>query len=240
MSENMTKIILLDAVGTLFGVRGSVGEVYQQFASQWGINISPLTVNRAFFESFKAAPPMAFPEAESAKIPELEFEWWCKIAAETYKKVGVLEQFSDFRSFFRELYDCFATAEPWFVYPDVKPTLTQWRDSGIKLAVLSNFDSRLYRVLEALKLADFFSNITISTEVGAAKPDSKIFSAALQKCNCTIEQAVHIGDSFTADYEGAINVGIKAFLLNRNTISQPEVNQFATLIDCFNFNLIER
>ena len=183
---------------------------------------------------------MAFPEAESAKIPELEFEWWCKIAAETYKKVGVLEQFSDFRSFFRELYDCFATAEPWFVYPDVKPALTQWRESGIKLAVLSNFDSRLYRVLEALKLADFFSNITISTEVGAAKPDSKIFSAALQKCNCTIEQAVHIGDSFTADYEGAINVGIKAFLLNRNTISQPEVNQFATLIDCFNFNLIER
>ena len=236
----MTKIILLDAVGTLFGVRGSVGEVYQQFASQWGINISPLTVNRAFFESFKAAPPMAFPEAESEKIPELEFEWWCKIAAETYKKVGVLEQFSDFRSFFRELYDCFATAEPWFVYPDVKPALTQWRESGIKLAVLSNFDSRLYRVLEALKLADFFSNITISTEVGAAKPDSKIFSAALQKCNCTIEQAVHIGDSFTADYEGAINLGIKAFWLNRNTISQPEVNQFATLIDCFNFNLIER
>ncbi len=28
----MTKVILLDAVGTLFDVRGSVGEVYQSWA----------------------------------------------------------------------------------------------------------------------------------------------------------------------------------------------------------------
>ncbi|OZH52161.1 hydrolase [Hydrocoleum sp. CS-953] len=234
----MTKIILLDAVGTLFDVRGSVGEIYQQFASEWGVDISPVTVNKAFFESFKAAPPMAFPGAEPAKIPDLEFEWWCDIAAETYKKVGVLEQFSDFRKFFSELYDYFATAAPWFVYPDVKPALTKWRDSGINLAVLSNFDSRLYPVLSALNLVDFFSDITISTEVGAAKPDRKIFAAALQKYNCTIEEVLHIGDSLTADYEGAINVGIKAFLLNRNTVSQPEVNQFATLLDCSNCHFI--
>ena len=144
-----------------------------------------------------------------------------------------MEQFSDFRGFFGELYDYFATDAPWLVYPDVKPALTKWRESGIKLAVLSNFDSRLYQVLKALRLADFFSDITISTEVGAAKPDRKIFTTALQKCNFTIERAVHIGDSLIADYEGAINAGIEAFWLNRNTISQPDVNQFTTLIDCF-------
>lgn len=232
----MTKVILFDAVGTLFRVRGSVGETYQQFASQWGVDVSAATVNQAFFESFKAAPSMAFPGAELVKIPELEFEWWCAIAVETYKKVGVFEKFSDFRSFFAALYDYFATAAPWFVYPDVKPALTNWRDRGIKLAVLSNFDSRLYPVLEVLKLAEFFCDVTISTEVGAAKPHSKIFTAALQKCNCAIEEVVHIGDSFTADYQGAINVGIEAFWLNRNAVSQPEINQFATLVDCFNYD----
>lgn len=229
----MTKVILLDAVGTLFGVRGSVGEVYQEFASLWGVEVSAATLNRAFFESFKAAPPMAFPGAELAKIPELEFEWWCAIAAETYRKVGVFEQFYDFRGFFGELYEHFATAAPWLVYPDVKPALTQWRESGIKLAVLSNFDSRLYAVLEVLKLAEFFSAVTISTEVGAAKPDRKIFAAALEKCDCAVEEVLHIGDSLTADYEGAINVGIEAFWLNRNAVSHPEVNQFANLLDCF-------
>ncbi|GGA17038.1 HAD-IA family hydrolase [Okeania sp. KiyG1] len=231
----MTKVILLDAVGTLFGVRGSVGEIYQQFASQWGVDVSPVAVNAAFFESFKTAPPMAFPGVESTKIPELEFEWWCEVATATYKKLGVFEQFSDFRVFFRGLYNHFATAAPWFVYPDVKPALIKWRDRGIKLAVLSNFDSRLYPVLLALKLADFFDNVTISTEVGAAKPDQKIFVAALQKCGCAIEEVVHIGDSLTADYQGAINIGIKAFLLSRNTVLQPEKNQFATLLDCFDY-----
>lgn len=229
----MAKIVLFDAVGTLFGVRDTVGEVYQKFASEWGVDVSPVAVNQSFFDSFKAAPPMAFPGTESAKILDLEFEWWCRVAAETYKKLGVLEQFSDFRGFFGELYDYFATDAPWLVYPDVKPALTKWRESGIKLAVLSNFDSRLYQVLTALRLADFFSDITISTEVGAAKPDRKIFTTALQKCNFTIERAVHIGDSLIADYEGAINAGIEAFWLNRNTISQPDVNQFTTLIDCF-------
>ena len=235
----MTNIIFLDAVGTLFGVGGSVGEIYQKFALQWGIDVSPTNVNQAFFQSFKAAPPMAFPGVEPEKIPELEFEWWCDIAAETYQKVGVFDRFSDFRKFFAELYDYFATAAPWFVYPDVEPALTQWREQGIKLAVLSNFDSRLYPVLTALKLTDFFADITISTQVGAAKPDRKIFATALQKCDCSPEEVVHIGDSFTADYEGAINVGIKAFWLNRNTVSQPNINQFATLLDCVNFYFIQ-
>ena len=37
----MAKIILFDAVGTLFGVRDTVGEVYQKFASEWGVDVSP-------------------------------------------------------------------------------------------------------------------------------------------------------------------------------------------------------
>ncbi len=81
--------------------------------------------------------------------------------------------------------------------------------------------------------------MTISTEVGAAKPDSKIFAVALQKCNCELEEVVHIGDNLNADYRGAINVGIKAFLLKRNGVSQPEVNQFATLLDCCNYQFTE-
>ncbi|MDJ0555111.1 MAG: HAD-IA family hydrolase [Microcoleaceae cyanobacterium MO_207.B10] len=235
----MTKLILLDAAGTLFGARGSIGEIYQKFASKWGIDISPATVTQAFFQSFKAAPPMAFPGADAATIQELEFNWWYQVVAETYQKVGVFEQFSDFKSFFAELYDYFATAAPWFVYPDVKPALTQWRDRGIKLAVVSNFDSRLYPILEALKLAEFFCDVTISTQVGTAKPDRKIFAAALKKYNFPLDDVLHIGDSLTADYEGAINVGIEAFWLNRNVPSQPEVNQFSTLLDCFNCYFVQ-
>ncbi|MEG5163371.1 HAD-IA family hydrolase [Microcoleus sp. AT3-A2] len=211
----MTKIIFLDAAGTLFDVRGSVGEVYGKFARSWGVTVSNEELNAAFFQSFADSNPMAFPGKELAKIPQLEFEWWQAVCANAFQIAGVFNQFSDFPKFFVELYAHFATAEPWFVYPDVFPALNKWQQQGIELAVVSNFDSRIYAVLKALNLAEYFTSVTISTEVGAAKPDSQIFTAALQKHNCTAENVLHIGDSFKADYCGAKNAGLNAIWLNR-------------------------
>ena len=211
----MTQVIFLDAAGTLFDVRGSVGEVYGKFARSWGITVSNEDLNTAFFQSFASASPMAFPGIEAAKIPELEFEWWQAVAAKAFEIAGVFHQFSDFPKFFVELYAHFATAEPWFVYPDVFPALNKWQQQGIELAVVSNFDSRIYAVLKALNLAEYFTSVTISTEVGAAKPDSQIFTAALQKHNGIAEDVLHIGDSFKADYCGAKAAGLKAIWLNR-------------------------
>ena len=211
----MTKVIFLDAAGTLFDVRGSVGEVYGKFARRWGITVSNEDLNTAFFQSFASASPMAFPGREATKIPELEFEWWQAVAAKAFEISGVFNQFSDFPKFFVELYAHFATAEPWFVYPDVLPALNKWQQQGIELAVVSNFDSRIYAVLKALNLAEYFTSVTISTEVGAAKPDSQIFTAALQKHNGIAEDVLHIGDSFKADYCGAKAARLKAIWLNR-------------------------
>jgi putative hydrolase of the HAD superfamily len=211
----MTKIIFLDAAGTLFDVRGSVGEVYAQLANSFGVTVNNQELNAAFFQSFAESSPMAFPGRELAKIPQLEFEWWQAVSAKAFQIVGVYQQFSDFPKFFAELYAHFATAEPWFVYPDVLPALNRWQEQGIELAIVSNFDSRLYAVLKALNLAEYFTSVTISTEVGAAKPESRIFTAALQKHNCIAENVLHIGDSFKADYCGAKAAGLNAIWLNR-------------------------
>ncbi|MEG4497334.1 HAD-IA family hydrolase [Microcoleus sp. F10-C6] len=211
----MTKIIFLDAAGTLFDVRCSVGEVYRQLANSFGVTVNSQELNAAFSQSFASAIPMAFPGIELAKIPQLEFEWWQAVAAKAFQIAGVFNQFSDFPKFFAELYAHFASAEPWFVYPDVFPALNKWQQQGIELAVVSNFDSRIYPVLKALNLAEYFTSVTISTEVGAAKPDSQIFTAALQKHNCLAENVLHIGDSFKADYCGAKAAGLKAIWLNR-------------------------
>lgn len=210
------KVILLDAVGTLFGVRGSVGQVYSAIARQFNVNVPPKLVNDAFFQAFAAADPLVFPDTDPKDIPECEFEWWRVIALRTFQKVGVLEQFTDFTDFFDHLYRHFYTAKPWFIYPDVIPALQAWRRVGIQLGVLSNFDSRLYNVLKELNLAEFFSSITISTEVGAAKPDPKIFTSALQKHGCEPSQAWHIGDSLRDDYQGAKAAGLRAIWLERS------------------------
>jgi putative hydrolase of the HAD superfamily len=198
--ENRPKVIFLDAVGTLFGIKGSVGEVYRSIAQQFGVEVDATALNKAFFQSFRNADTMAFPGVEAKEIPHHEYMWWEAIAMQT---------------FFAALYHHFAIADPWFVYPDILAALTQWRAQDIELGVLSNFDSRLHTVLPALGLAEFFSSVTVSTEVGAAKPDPQIFKAALKKHDCQPIQAWHIGDSQKEDYEGAKAAGLRAVLLKR-------------------------
>lgn len=210
------KVIFLDAVGTLFSVKGSVGKIYAETASRFGVEVSASDLDKAFYKSFKESTPMAFPGGDPQELAAKELEWWKILVTRSFQIAGVIENFADFTSFFEALYAQFATSEPWFIYPDVLPTLKEWQKLGIELGVVSNFDSRIYSVLSALNLSEFFTSITISTEVGAAKPEPEIFFRGLEKHNCPSEAAWHIGDSYKEDYQGAKAAGLKAIWLNRS------------------------
>ncbi len=227
------KVIFLDAVGTLFGVQGSVGEIYSQFAAQAGVQVDAQQLNQAFIKSFFAAPRAAFAGVESAEIPQHELAWWRAIAAASFNQVGALEQFADFDAFFQLLFDHFATADPWFVYEDVLTMLAEWQAAGIAIGVLSNFDSRLHKVLHVLGLADFFGSVTISTAVGFAKPEPGIFTAALAKYDCAPKAAWHIGDSWDEDVAGAIAAGLQPIWLNRHLQPLPDSVTAVTMINSF-------
>lgn len=216
------QIIFLDAVGTLFGVRGTVGDIYGRFAQAAGVTVDAEKLNRAFFESFQAAPRAAFPGVAATDLPAREYDWWLAIARQSFAKAGVLEHFDNFDQFFLPLFEHFALADPWVVYPEVPSFLQQWQCAGIKLAVISNFDSRLHTVLAALGLAEFFHSVTISTAVGAAKPDPSIFNRALTQHQYSPEQAWHIGDSWHDDYQGATAAGLTGIWLNREGRSPPK------------------
>ena len=214
-SDPQPNVIFLDAVGTLFGIQGSVGQVYGDIAHRHGVTVAAETIDLAFYASFKAAGSPAFPATDLAKLQSQEFGWWLTIATQTFRQAGVLHQFKDFAAFFAELYAHFATAASWFVYPDVIPALEHWQRQKIQLGILSNFDTRLYAVLSALDLERFFTSVTLSTEAGAAKPNPQIFRIALQKHHCSPDRAWHIGDRYDEDYQAATTVGLRGIWLNR-------------------------
>ena len=84
------------------------------------------------------------------------------------------------------------------------------------MGIISNFDSRIYEVCKALKIYTFFDSFTLSSEVGAAKPDPKIFHFALKKHHLIPEEAFHIEDSREEDVGGAFSAGMNSILINRS------------------------
>ncbi|MBD2577420.1 HAD family hydrolase [Oscillatoria sp. FACHB-1406] len=212
------QVIFLDAVGTLFGVRGSVGEIYGEIAREFGVEAESAALERAFYQVFQASSPLTFPGVSVTEVPRREFEWWYEVSRLTFEKANALEQFSDFQAFFTRLYGHFATPKPWQVYPDILPALEKWKEQRIELGIISNFDSRIHAVLEGLELRKYFHSITISSSLGVAKPDPAIFHKALAKHQCEPSRAWHVGDSVKEDYEGAKAAGLHGILLERQPV----------------------
>ena len=88
-------------------------------------------------------------------------------------------QFDSFDAFFEELFAYFGDPASWVPLPEVNATLQRLKDTNLKLGIISNFDHRLYRILDGLGLSEFFDTVTISSEAGYAKPARQIFAAAL-------------------------------------------------------------
>ncbi|MBS1787038.1 MAG: HAD-IA family hydrolase [Acidobacteria bacterium] len=213
-ARTQPEVIFFDAAGTLFEVRGSVGVIYCRIASQYGCEADAEHLQQNFVRWFRLQPPMAFPAGtDESKLHEMEKGWWRNLVRAVFADCGA---FPHFEEFFDDVFERFRNAELWRVYDDVVPALTELKRMGIRLGVISNFDSRLYDVLEAVELATFFDSVHISTRVGAAKPDPGIFQAALAAHNIEPHQAWHVGDSLREDIEGAEAAAIHAILIDRD------------------------
>ncbi|MCI0388384.1 MAG: HAD-IA family hydrolase [Acidobacteria bacterium] len=208
------EVIFFDAAGTLIEVRGGVGEIYSRVAREFGFEAEPQILHQNFSRLFRRQPPLAFPAGTpDAALIGLEKGWWRNLVKEVFAGLGSFPRFDEF---FDEIFERFSSRELWRVYDDVEPALTELKRLGLKLGVISNFDSRLYDVLRACMLDHFFDSIHISTRLGAAKPDPAIFQAALAYHAVEPRQAWHVGDNLREDVEGAMAIGANAILLDRD------------------------
>ncbi len=75
--------------------------------------------------------------------------------------------------------------------------------------------------LRFLGLGDVVDPLVTSEEVGWAKPDPRIFAAALRRGRALPSEAIMVGDSWTGDVEGARSAGIRPVWFNRFRIPRP-------------------
>lgn len=100
--------------------------------------------------------------------------------------------------------------------PAIGRTLDRLASTGLRLALISNGGPSQRRKLERAQLrVDRFATIVISSEVGVAKPDPRIFAIALERLGLAEHEVLMVGDSPEYDIAGARAAGIASCWIAR-------------------------
>ncbi|HSH37599.1 MAG TPA: HAD-IA family hydrolase [Chthoniobacterales bacterium] len=205
------RAIFFDAAGTLFHLPKGVGYHYAVAGRHVGLNLELGAVDRAFAAAWKQMP-----RRETTRVPREDDDkgWWRELVDRVIDEVAPATHELDRDAFFEAAYGHFAEAGVWELFSDVFETLEVLRPR-YRLAVISNFDGRLRMIVEQLGISKFFEHLVISSEVGADKPDPFIFQRALELLGVAANEALHVGDDPTGDWEGAASAGLRVFRLDR-------------------------
>ncbi len=221
-------LVFFDAEGTLFRVKGSVGEAYRNVGKKYGVTASPEAIQQAFTRAFADAPPPVFAVSDPQGITSCERLWWFDVVHHVFYRIGMFEGFDEY---FDDVFAYFSRPESWELYPDAVPTLRALDARGVEMGLISNFDSRLYDILVGLGIDLFFESVTIASVAGAAKPSARIFQRALHKHGVEASAAMHVGDSLRDDAQAAVAAGLGAVWLDRtgNAERRPDVMTITSL-----------
>ncbi len=227
------RTICFDATGTLFDVREPVGTTYARLAERCGMLADPLRLAEGFRHALRLAPPLAFPGARAGELPAHERRWWRGIVDAAFAAAGVPAVPAEL---FEAIFSHYAGGGAWRLYDDTLPALAALHCRGYALAIVSNFDSRLTRLVDELGIGPLVHATVCSTRAGAAKPDARIFRHALELLGARPTESLHVGDDPAADVAGALAAGLRAVCIDRRAeregaapSSPPTISSLASL-----------
>lgn len=224
-------VVLLDMGGTLVGPSISFGAVYHDVCKRLGLDVDPDLIDRRIGEVWgemdRAIPPG---RDRYAHFAGGEDEYWMRFARRVLEQAaGVTLKDGFALRAAEQIRDAFVTPSAWRVFPEIRPALDRMTDDGVRLAVVSNWDSRLPQILEMLELAPYFEQVAVSHLEGVEKPDPRIFRRVLERLEIGPEDAVHVGDVPELDLNGARAAGIDCVLVDRKGKIDARLNPLADL-----------
>ncbi|MDR1088705.1 MAG: HAD-IA family hydrolase [Coriobacteriales bacterium] len=210
---NPIQAIFFDVGATLLTPAEDEGATFSSLAGQLGIRVAVDEVARQV--------PLMYELYE--QLYEQDDSFWSDnvrakaIWIEMYEflafRLDIPQQLR--RELAEAVYQYYFSPGAWVPYDDVLPLLELLQARGIRMALISNWDSTLALIIEGLGLSPYFETIIASADVRLHKPMPEIFELALDRLGLDAQHALHVGDHLYADALGAAAVGITPVLLDR-------------------------
>jgi FMN phosphatase YigB (HAD superfamily) len=197
--------VSFDAMGTLVAIAPPAPRLQQSLERRLGLRVDLARCEAAMRVEMRHYRAHCTVARDAAALAALRLECASLLADALALEVSgadVLPSLTDAISF--------------FAYPDAQPALARLAASGLKLAVVANWDVSLHDVLARLGFAGSFEAVVTAAAVGVAKPDPRPFRAALELLGVEAAQCLHVGDDPLTDLAGAAAAGMPALLLDRS------------------------
>jgi putative hydrolase of the HAD superfamily len=225
------RTVLFDVGETLIGPQESFGAIYARVLEPLGLERPVEAFDEALREQWEEMNRMVPPGTDRyALFPGGERGYWLRFAQGAIDRVGGGPMPEDFAERVLDaLRDAFKSRDAWLIYDDVVPTLETLLDAGVRMGVVSNWDTRLPNVLERLDLGRFFESVIVSSVEGVEKPDPLIFRRALTSLGAEAATTMHVGDLPEVDLAGAEAAGIRGVLVDRKGRLDPALDALPDL-----------
>jgi HAD superfamily hydrolase (TIGR01549 family) len=208
-----TRAVLFDVDFTLIYPGPTFrGEGYRAFCARYGMSVDPTK-----FEDGVASAAPLLDSPDDVYDPEIFIAYTSHIIERMGGRGPRVDECS------REIYREWAACQHFELYDDVPPVLRHLSGAGLRVGLISNTHRCLASFQSHFELQGLISATVSSSDHGLMKPHPSIFSAALQLLDVAAPDAVMVGDSVRQDVEGALNVGMRAILLDRRDHAAPAV-----------------
>lgn len=198
-------VVVFDVVGTLIEPSPSVAVAYQQAATRHGIASDVTVIQQRFKTAWRRQEAIDGASAPAfATSRDREAERWRAIVDDVFGGVAAASPI------FADLWEHFGRVEAWKPLGHGRDMLRSALDSGVTVALASNFDERLLVIAAQMEPLSWVPHVFASTEIGWRKPAPEFFRWVERRLGCRPADVLLVGDDPELDLAAARRAGWRA------------------------------
>ena len=225
--DGPVRALSLDALGTILCLEPPAPRLRRALAARFGVELDRAAVERAIAAEIAYYRAHHLEGSDPARLDDLRRRC-AQVVDRHLPELAALEA----RAAKREaaVLEALLDAIAFTPYPDALRLLARARQRGVPVVVASNWDCGLAAILAEHGIDRYLRGMVTSAELGAAKPDRRVFEAAARAAGVAVRDLLHVGDDPCADLVGARLAGARAVLVDRHGV-HPEASDRVEALD---------